>query len=308
MTSRPAERESKALWRQSTGTCGAGARRAGPGAQRCAPPSLARWAGGAGDPESLGVYAARHQLTSLPRASPRQLTKSRSHPWSPQKTALLSQRKDPSPSPGKKRVGERCWRLLSPCGRGEGAGKEDSLPPTVKATPKESQICGLSWARSLSAEAGRLAARSAREDPSDGGSYLEMLEEGGDARDLQAEAPGGAAGALDAPGGKRLVQPPGRPRAGAGRQAAPGGRQPEAEGQGRAGRPGHHGCGSGARAPGAGRSSQLRAGAALPGTSRPPQLSWKVQSFNSGPAPSPPRPSPRCLQGGVRVTGGRVIG
>lgn len=66
----------------------------------------------------------------------------------------------------------------------------------------------------------------------------------------------------------------------------------------------------GARAPRAGSGSPLRAGAALPGTSRPPQLARKVQSFNSGPARSapadrPPRAAPR---GGPRVTGGRAIG
>lgn len=73
--------------------------------------------------------------------------------------------------------------------------------------------------------------------------YLEVLEEGGDARDLQAEAPGGAAGALDAPGRQRLVQPPRRRRrAGPGRQGARRGGQPHAQGERRAGRPGHHGC------------------------------------------------------------------
>lgn len=124
--------------------------------------------------------------------------------------------------------------------------------------------------------------------------YLEVLEEGGDARDLQAEAPGGAAGALDAPGRQRLVPPPcSRRRARAAGQAAPGGRQPEAQGQGGPGRPGRHGCGSGARAPGAGRGSPLRAGAALPGTSRPPRLGCKVQSFNSGRPRAPRGPEGR---------------
>lgn len=48
------------------------------------------------------------------------------------------------------------------------------------------------------------------------------------------------------------------------------------------GAPGAMAAGRGARAPGAGRGSPLRAGAALPGTSRPPRLGCKVQSFNSG--------------------------
>lgn len=64
--------------------------------------------------------------------------------------------------------------------------------------------------------------------------YLEMLEEGGDAGDLQAQAPGGASGA-----GERLVLPAGGGGTRAGRAAADG-RHPEEQGEGRAGRPPHH--------------------------------------------------------------------
>lgn len=152
--------------------------------------------------------------------------------------------------------------------------------------------------------------RSPRNNPGRAGAspYLEVLEEGGDASDLQAQAPGGAAGALDAPGRQRLVQPSRSSRAGASRQADPGGRQPEAEGQDSAGHPKHHGCRSWARAPGAGRGSLLRAGTALLGTRQPPRLSRKVQSFNycrTLPSDLPPSSPSR---GGVRGTGGRTIG
>lgn len=158
------------------------------------------------------------------------------------------------------------------------------------------------WARSLGAECRRAPRAPPARPAAPGGPgaavpYLEVLEEGGDARDLQAEAPGGAAGALDAPSRQRLVRPPRCLRAGAGRQADREDRQAEAEGRGRAGRRGHHGCGWRARVRGAGRGSQLRAGAALPRTSRLLQLSWKVQSFNSSPgAPGRP-PSRRGLEG-----------
>lgn len=199
--------------------------------------------------------------------------------------------------------GQMCT-LLSPFRSKEAAGKGGPTASRVRSTPQGSGICRPSPARSLGAEAGRQARRAppatARSRAAAGGRrfpYLEVLEEGGDARDLQAEAPGRAARALDAHGRQGLVQPPSRRGAGAAGQAAPAGQQPEADGQGRAGRPGLHGCGSGARARGAGRGSQLRAGAALPGTSRPPQLRWKVQSFNSSPAPSPPTSSRLCLEG-----------
>lgn len=122
-----------------------------------------------------------------------------------------------------------------------------------------------------------------------GCAYLEVLEEGGDARDLQAEAPGGAAGALYAPCRQRLIQAPGSGRAGAGSQAARGGSQPEAEGQGRAGRPGRHGCGSeGARAPGAGQRCQLRTAAGDRAAAATP-----LAKFNQAtPAPRPPQAPP----------------
>lgn len=138
-----------------------------------------------------------------------------------------------------------------------------------------------------------------------------MLEEGGDAGDLQAQAPGGASG-----GGERLVLPAGGggPRAGG---TAADGRHPEEQGEGRAGRPPHHRSagGEGRRAAGCCGLSCCSPGgcrAALGTDSSAPQkLNKKVQSFNS-PHPLlslPSARSPPPLGGGrAEADSGRAIG
>lgn len=128
-----------------------------------------------------------------------------------------------------------------------------------------------------------------------------MLEEGGDAGDLEAQAPGGASGR-----GESLVLLAGGgagPRPGG---AAAGGRCPEEQGEGRAG---HHGWAGGQEeeeeeegrglrgAAGAGVRSRspggCRAAAGAEGSAAQ-KLNKKVQSSNS-PRPFPPSPRPSAL-------------
>lgn len=130
--------------------------------------------------------------------------------------------------------------------------------------------------------------------------YLEMLEEGGDAGDLEAQAPGGASG-----GGESLVLPSG---GGGGPRpvgAAAGGRHPEEQGEGHAGRPPHHRSGErraqgGRAAAGAGVSS-LPLGGLVPGCAGDGHLraaeTTQESSIIQLPSPpsslSPARPGPQ---------------
>lgn len=196
--------------------------RAGPRAHLGAPPGLAHSTGGTEGPGAPGTLPDSPPARSPARGSPGKQMHTRTLGIG--KAALSPHRRRLAFSAGKRRVGERCCTFVFPFGSNEAAEKEGSTTSIVKFTPKESGICRPSPARSLGAErlGGRRRARpqprSAAPGRPRGGRrfpYLEVLEEGGDARDLQAEAPGGAAGALDAHSRQGLVQPPSSRCAGA---------------------------------------------------------------------------------------------